>query len=207
MWDVLFKKNLLTALCKRLKEKNGLMPFVRKRRHFEGWLQVELCKILENKEIDIIPEHPATNTKGIDIVLVSREDRHKCAIELKVIPSRVVCDKLDPIKSLVSGGTVAKDLGPVGGVLKDIEKLGSLGPEFRTRMVIFFVYPVNPNTEKTDKDNTWIIENNPAPAAEDYFNTIIKKMELQEGKPFLKEVVNFNNIKGIIFLGTIRMQV
>ena len=197
MCNELFKDELLSDLEKLLKEKKGLTPFSKNRKKFENWLQVELCEILVKKGKEVTPEF-SVNGGNVDIVFENREGRHRCAIELKVIPSRIKCaGVIDP-----KGDTVAYGQD---SVLKDIKKLRFLSEEFETRMIIFFVFPIPLDTKQESSDDIWITKISSVSLAN--FNIIKEEVKQYGGGPLLKKVVNFNNIKGIIFLGTIRTAV
>ena len=72
-------------------------------------------------------------------------------------------------------------------------------------MIIFFVFPIPLDTKQESSDDIWITKISSVSLAN--FNIIKEEVKQYGGGPLLKKVVNFNNIKGIIFLGTIRTAV
>ena len=121
------KEILFSKLKPVLEENKGLAIFARERAKFEGWLKVELVKILSNYFDNIIPEK-----NRIDITF---ED---WAIELKTINTNIryknVINKHRPITMNIDG------------VVSDIINLKLVN--YTNKGIIFIAFPIehnNPN--------------------------------------------------------------
>lgn len=115
--NIIFKE-----LSKIIAEHDGLEVFVVERAKFEGWVKVELTRILKRYFKDIIPEK-----EGIDIVA------DDLAIEIKTINTNY---SYFPVKN--KHKPITKNMEDL---LEDIEKLKNT-TKYRNKIVFFIVFPM-----------------------------------------------------------------
>lgn len=115
-------KIIQSDLIMLLSQNKGLNQFAKYRSKFEGWLKVELVKILNENRLEAIPEKDR-----IDITI-----KEEWAIELKTVNTNYrylnVENKTRPITKNISS------------ILKDIEKLKY--NKFKNKAIIFITFPV-----------------------------------------------------------------
>ena len=115
---------VLNQLKNTIETHEGLSVFAKERAKFEGWLKVELCRILASSKQNVTPEK-----LRVDIVA------QKWAIELKTVNTNLrypnVINKHRPITKNVEG------------VIKDIKKLKNISIE--NKAVVFVVFPAKHN--------------------------------------------------------------
>jgi len=118
--DIIFEK-----LKPKMETNRGLSIFAKNRAKFEGWLKVELCEILSEYSVHVIPEKSTALKKKIDVIF------QDWAIQLKTINTnyryRGVEKKTRPITMNVQG------------VIDGIGILNST--EFDKKGVMFVVFP------------------------------------------------------------------
>ncbi|MEA3297782.1 MAG: hypothetical protein U9R56_07955 [candidate division Zixibacteria bacterium] len=109
-----------------LETHSGLRIYVRERGKFEGWLKVELCRVLSENGIDPEPESARWD--------VSFE---KWGIELRTVTTNVSHDNVKNIKRSTTRNVEA--------LIKDIWKLITPGRTitFPNRAILFIVYPLD----------------------------------------------------------------
>lgn len=163
------------GLAKLLSERMCLIPFVERGASFEGWLQIELCDILNKEGSKIISEFRIEKGRGIDIV-VEKGDEPKYAIELKVIPKKQM---------------------NLREILNDIDKLEKFQKNKTViSLIIFIIFPVDENNANTD--GCWISQQSHHVSWE-ILNKIKEKVSLDSRK-----FTFFNKTNGIIHLGTLK---
>jgi len=121
---------IFRELGRIIAEHEGLEVFAVERAKFEGWVKVELVRILRKYFKSVVPEK-----EGIDIIA------GEWAIEIKTINTSYTC----PL--------VKKKYRPitlnVKGIIKDIEKLRN-NTKYKNKVVFFIVFPLPENAM-----NTW----------------------------------------------------
>lgn len=116
-----FFQVVVPRLKKRLGEHKGLSIFAQQRAKFEGWLKVELCKILSEHFPDTLPEKDR-----IDLVAGN------WAIELKTVNTNYRYDGVVNKSRPITDNTA--------GVCRDIEKLKKV--RYPNKAVIFIAFPL-----------------------------------------------------------------
>ena len=115
--DIIFK-----GLARCISEHEGLEVFAVERAKFEGWVKVELVRILRRYFEEVIPEG-----EGIDVVAGD------WAIEIKTVNTNyahpLVKKKHRPITKNIKR------------ILKDIEKLRK-NTKFKNKAILFIVFPL-----------------------------------------------------------------
>ncbi len=123
-------KLIFSEMKSVLESNQGLYIFAKERAKFEGWLKVEICKILSKQFEDVIPEKDR-----IDIIF------QNWVIELKTINTNYryknVKRKNRPITRNIQR------------LLDDIKKLKSIN--YTNKAVLFIVFPTNHNNQKWQK--------------------------------------------------------
>jgi len=122
--------NIFRELARCISEHEGLEVFAVERAKFEGWVKVELVRILRRYFERVVPEE-----EGIDVVA------GEWGIEIKTVNTNythpLVKSKQRPITENIRG------------VLKDIEKLRG-NAKFKNKAVLFIVFPL-----PEDSMDTW----------------------------------------------------
>ena len=123
--DIIFRE-----LSKATAEHEGLEVFAIERAKFEGWVKVELVRILRKYSKSIVPEK-----EGVDIVA------DEWAIEIKTINTNYTCHLVKKKHRPITEN--------VKGILEDIEKLKNY-TKYKNRVVFFIVFPLPESAM-----NTW----------------------------------------------------
>ena len=122
-------KIIFRELDRAIAEHEGLEVFAIERAKFEGWVKVELVRILRKYFKGIVPEE-----EGIDIVA------DEWAIEIKTINTNYTCPLVKKKHRPITKN--------VEGILEDIEKLRN-NTRYKNKVVFFIVFPLPENAIDT----------------------------------------------------------
>jgi hypothetical protein len=152
---------LWEGLERKLTNDSVLPIFVEQRKKFEGWLKVEVCRLLQNYGCAVVPEK--------NYIDVTTEDM---AIELKMIPTNYPWPGVPhPHRKAASEG--------INRVLKDIGELRF--EKYSLKMVHFIAYPLSRSC--TSKHYNLWVKNHLSRIQRQVAELVEKPFKFQNGFP------------------------